>query len=383
MRIRSLELKRFKRFHHLRIEIPDGVKLVILAGPNGSGKSSLFEAFRYWHEMQAGRGLQWDASFYPKAGEPDALAMGWNQQIDIQFYEEPPPDRVVRRKVFYMRSAYRNDPQFRAGALSRQGPATEERRFERMIDNDAAVALNYQRLASQALEDALANEPDTTTLGEFRDRVIGDIRRSMERVFPDLLLHDLGNPLTGGTFRFDKGTSCNFLYQNLSGGEKAAFDLLLDMVVKRREFDGTVFCVDEPEAHMNTGLQAALLEELVQVLPAKSQLWLATHSIGMMRRARVIERQSPGTAVFLDFSELDFDKPQTIAPAQTGRAFWERSLNIALDDLSNLVAPNRVVVCEGAPVGHPSKNTGHDAACYTSSLNLSSRIPRSFQRATP
>jgi hypothetical protein len=37
----------------------------------------------------------------------------------------------------------------------------------------------------------------------------------------------------------------------LSGGEKAAFDLLLDLVIKRREFNDTVFFIDEPEAHMS------------------------------------------------------------------------------------------------------------------------------------
>ncbi len=364
MRIQSVELKRFKRFHHFKLEIPDGVKLVILAGPNGCGKSSLFEAFHYWHEIYSGRGLGWDLGFYPKVGEPDALSMGWNQQIDIRFYGGAPVGQAALRKLFYLRSAYRNDPQFELAALARQGAAAEERRFERLTDNDAAVARNYQRLASQALEDALANEPDTLTLGEFRERTVGDIRNSMRRVFPDLLLNDLGNPLRAGTFRFDKGTSKHFPYRNLSGGEKAAFDLLLDLVIKRREFDNTVYCIDEPEAHMNTRLQATLLDELVGSLPGESQLWLATHSIGMSRRAMDMARKAPGSVVFLDFSELNFDEPQVVGPARTSRVFWERVLNVALDDMSTLVAPSRVVVCEGAPAGQPGRNTEHDAQCY-------------------
>ena len=115
---------------------------------------------------------------------------------------------------------------------------------------------------------------------------------------------------------------------------------------------------------MNTRLQATLLDELVQHLPQQSQLWLATHSIGMMRRARDIERQTPGSVVFVDFSDVDFDQPQTLGPARPTRAFWERVLNVALDDLSGLVAPARVVVCEGSPPGQPSRNTEHDARCY-------------------
>ena len=46
------------------------------------------------------------------------------------------------------------------------------------------------------------------------------------------------------------------------GGEKAAFDLLLDIFVKKAEYNDTVFCIDEPEAHMNPKLQGKLLEEL-------------------------------------------------------------------------------------------------------------------------
>jgi predicted ATPase len=366
MRIQSVELKGFKRFHHLKISLPDDVKLVVLAGPNGCGKSSLFEAFNYWHRMNAGWNLGWDQKYYPKAGDSAHQGQGWSRQIEVRFHGALPTDQFRRRKLFYIRSAYRNDPHFENASLSRQGAAIDEIRFNRLIDNDVVVSRNYQRLASQALEDVFDKEPVTLTVGEFREKAIGDIRSSMRRVFPDLLLNDLGNPLLTGTFRFDKGTSRRFLYMNLSGGEKAAFDLLLDMVVKCREFDDTVYCIDEPEAHLSTRLQAALLNELVLILPGSSQLWLATHSIGMMRHARDMERERPGTVAFLDFSDLDFDQPQTLAPVRTTRAFWERVLNVALDDLSTLVAPAQVVICEGAPAGAQGKNAEHDAICYNS-----------------
>ena len=70
----------------------------------------------------------------------------------------------------------------------------------------------------------------------------------MSRVFPDLRINSLGDPLVTGTFYFDKGTSRHFSYKNLSGGEKAGFDLLLDLVVKRRDFDDTVYWVIEPRS---------------------------------------------------------------------------------------------------------------------------------------
>ena len=67
------------------------------------------------------------------------------------------------------------------------------------------------------------------------------------RLFPNLELNSLGNPLRDGTFRFTKGSSRGFAYKNLSGGEKAAFDLVLDLVVARNEYNDTIFCIDEPE----------------------------------------------------------------------------------------------------------------------------------------
>lgn len=364
MRVKSVELKNFKRFHHRRIDLPETAKLVVLAGPNGCGKSSLFEAFNVWHRQCGNWGIGQNDSYYSKTGVAGVPAMDFSNQVVIRMHGELPEHQSERRKLFYLRSAYRNDPQFEMGNISKQQTAVDQRRFERMIDNDAAVSNNYQRLASQALEDVFVNESENTTIGVFREKAIGDIRDSMKRIFPDLLLNDLGNPLDAGTFRFDKGASRQFRYLNLSGGEKAAFDLLLDFTVKRRAFDNTVYCIDEPEAHMGTRVQAALLEELVLNLPLSSQLWVSTHSVGMLRRARDIETASPGTVAFIDFSDLDFDHSQSLVPTQPTRLFWERVLNIALDDLSLLVAPSRVVICEGSPLGVSGKNSAFDATCY-------------------
>jgi hypothetical protein len=183
----------------------------------------------------------------------------------------------------------------------------------------------------------------------------------MQRLFPSLVLNSLGNPLSAGTFRFDKGESKSFQYKNLSGGEKAAFDLLLDILIKRGEFDNTVFFIDEPEAHMSPALQSALLDELFRAVPPESQLWLATHSIGMMRRARDLSQEHLGSVVFLDFDGVNFDLPVTLQPIEPNRPFWKRAMQIALDDLAGYVAPEQVVLCEG---GRLTGGTDFDAECY-------------------
>ena len=99
----------------------------------------------------------------------------------------------------------------------------------------------------------------------------------------------------------NEGTTKDFSYQNLSAGEKSAFDLILDMVVQSKYYPDAVYCIDEPELHMHTKLQGKVLRELYLLIPGQSQLWVSTHSIGMLQEAEDIEKANPGTVVFLDF----------------------------------------------------------------------------------
>lgn len=361
MKIQSIHIQHFKRFTDLTVSgLGPEIRLVILAGPNGSGKSSLFDAFMIWQRSRYG-GWNDDHSYYRKG---NTVNVGTNQRITLTFHGQQPQNESVAQ-AFYFRTAYRNDPEFQLQSLERQGPILGERRFGRMIDSDAAVSVNYRRLASQAFEDAFARHPGNMTIAEFREQVIGEIRDSVQRLFPGLLLNTLGNPFENGTFRFDKGTSQSFDYKNLSGGEKAAFDLLLDMIVKRRALPEAIYCIDEPDAHMNARLQGALLGELHELLPQHAQMWVATHSIGMMRKARELAEVNATSVAFLDFGDRDFDGLVRMEPSRPTRSFWQNQLAVALDDLAQLVAPRQVIICEGNPAGPvPGKNAEFDATCY-------------------
>ena len=68
--------------------------------------------------------------------------------------------------------------------------------------------------------------------------------------------------------------------------------------LQRKSGIETIICIDEPEAHIHTKLQGQLLEELYNLIPEKSQLWIATHSIGMVRKAQDLWQDDPKLSRF-------------------------------------------------------------------------------------
>lgn len=113
---------------------------------------------------------------------------------------------------------------------------------------------------------------------------------------------------------------------------------------------------------MHTRLQSKILRELYNLTPDSSQLWISTHSIGMLKEAEEIEERNPGTVVFLDFDNRDFDLAETIQPTKISRAIWDRFFDLAFADFSKLIAPRRIVFCEGTSQGRKYKD--FDAQIY-------------------
>ena len=52
--------------------------------------------------------------------------------------------------------------------------------------------------------------PDNSTKAAIRDRLIGEARESLGRLFPNLIFEGVGNPLERGTFYFTKGNAKNW-----------------------------------------------------------------------------------------------------------------------------------------------------------------------------
>ncbi len=360
MKIKEVQLTRFKRFTNLKIiDIPETAKLIVLVGPNGSGKTSLFEAFNYWYKMEGFR----NGGSHDYLGKNDAEETSLIQHytVKMEFHKFQYTQQQIKSK-FYFRTAYRNEPDFTIDNLNRQDDPTKYIRFQNLIVNDQTVSENYKRLVSQTLAGIYDKSNNKKNIESYREELIGKIRDVLSNIFEDLILNSIGDPLSNGSFYFEKGSSKNFHYKNLSAGEKSAFDLVLDMIIKSDFYSDTIFCIDEPEAHMHTRLQSKVLRELYNLISNNSQLWISTHSIGMLKEAKEIEEKNPGTVVFLDFDNKDFDLDQIMKPTKINRAIWARFFGLALADFSNLISPQEIVFCEGNPKGRKYKD--FDAIIY-------------------
>lgn len=360
MRIKKIHLEQFKRFTNLTIdEIPSTAKLVVLLGPNGCGKSSLFDAFKTWHLLKG----------YSNGANNDyckKLAQDHRNSYDlvsIDFHKDIAGySQTQFKQFFYFRTAYRNSPNISITSLNKLKSPLETVDNRMMIQNDATVDDNYQRLISETLSQFYDESNDGKTVKELRDEMLNKIREPLKRLFPDLTLTEIGLVTDKAEFYFSKGSITRYGYEKLSGGEKAAFDLLLDMVVKSEFYKDTIFCIDEPETHIHTSLQAKLLNELFQLVPSESQLWIATHSFGMLKEARKLLEQHPHEVVFLNFDGYDFDDNVIISPADCDNTLWNKMVEITLDDYASFLSPEKIVFCEGTTRGRKRKD--FDARCY-------------------
>jgi len=358
MKIKNIKLNRFKRFSNLIIsEIPETARLIVLVGPNGCGKTSLFEAFNQWYQLIGFSRIGQQDYIEKKDDIAGSTGSKWYQnKIEIEFFNNPQIGRDHVKGKFYFRTAYRNEPDFTVSNLTKQDDPSRSTKLPNLMQNDLTVSENYQRLVAQTLAGVYKVENNSKTVEQLREELIGKIKNSFSTIFDDLNLSSIGEPLSNGSFYFEKGLAKDFHYKNLSAGEKSVFDLILDMIIKSSFYSDAIFCIDEPEAHMHTRLQSKVLKELYNLTPANSQLWISTHSIGMLKEAENIEQNNPGTVVFLNFDNRDFDLSQVMKPTPINKAIWDKFFDLAFADFSQLIAPKRIVFCEGTPQGRRYKD---------------------------
>lgn len=108
------------------------------------------------------------------------------------------------------------------------------------------------------------------------------------------------------------------------------------------------FCLDEPELHINTNLHGKIIQSLYTLLPEEhSQLWIATHSIGIIKGTKELQKKYPDKVIFYDLDELSETNEWKLKPKIFLRSDWEKTFDQTIGDLACFIAPKKIFFCEG------------------------------------
>ncbi len=319
MRIKSLQLKNFKRFTDLTLQdIPENARLVLLIGSNGSGKSSVFDAFEAANSKAF---FNDDEAYYRKNKESNwLLHLEFYYDRYIKISEGGGNYHSITDKTFFGRSAVRylsNLTKTTLGTGINIAEDADRPKFYNLVDK------RFENDIDLIMEDIIKrvfgsfNGGDAGQVDEvktFKERINAALKNIfITSIENGLSLESITPPADGNPIQiiFSKGLS-EFHYDLLGAGEKEVINLLFNLYTRTKVFNDTIYFIDEMDSHLNTLLQYNLIKEITQNwLPGTCQLWTASHSLGFIDYAN-----DNKNAVIIDFDDFDFDYPLILKPKE-------------------------------------------------------------------
>lgn len=367
MRIKSVELKNFKRFTDLTIaDIPEKARLVLLVGPNGCGKSSVLDALHFWYSgathVHKSSG---DPYYYKRSNEGERSGFS---VVRIHGGEANQPPYQLGTGTFHFRSAFRNEPTLRLESLSTKQSKWGASKVENLSSNNAVMSENFAEMIVIASRAVFSNTGIAKSVEDVRTRLVAPLRESIGSVLGGLTLNEIGWRNAGPYLSFSKPGERELAFEDLSGGERAVVDLLLDFHLKQLGYNNAALIYDEIETHIHAACQGALLEELARSAREDTQLWVTTHSLGVLRAAQRIEADAPGSVCLIDLDGVNAESTCVIGPSRLDRVAWKKFISVALGDFVSHLAPENVVVCEGNHEGKKKQRRDFDKEVYETIL---------------
>lgn len=371
MKIRTVHLKDYKRFHDLTIDLGENPKRIIaLVGPNGCGKSSVFDGMLFLNEAydhignSSGKGYLYHSL---------QKVSNYNYQNVEVIFEEGSFRKVKEGKqangkqntIFSFRSSFRYNGTLNVRDI-RAVTDLSKNDFGATVasDIDQRIEQNYRRLNIKY--NKYLNKQDCKP-SEAKAHIIGELNKAISNCLK-IEIDNLGNVESGeGTIFFKKpDTTKTFEFNVLSSGEKEVVDILLDLYLRKDDYDDSIYIIDEPELHLNTAIQRKLLLEINKMIPENCQIWIATHSIGFLR---ALQEELNEKSQIIEFKEENrwASQAYVLTPMVKSRNNWRNLFSTALDDLTGLVSPKTIVYCEGR--AEPKANgteRGFDADVFNS-----------------
>lgn len=363
MRIKKIQMKEYKRFYNLTIDLGDNPKrIVALVGSNGCGKSSVFDAMLFLAKTYMGvlgknNNINRDYHYHSLKQLPNYsyqnISIEFDQGTFQQVYQEMKKEGKGN-SIFSFRSSFRYNGNLKIEQTKAVSDIVQnDYGASSASDIDQRIEEDYRRILAKYNK---YRDDEDVKPSEARNYVIGELNIALSSCL-DLEIASLGNVEENkGTLYFKKSDSdIVFDYNVLSAGEKEVVDILLDLYLRRDTYTNSVYIIDEPELHLNTSIQRSLLIEINKMVPENCQIWIATHSIGFLR---AIQEELKDDSQIIEFKSENrwAAEEYKLQPVQISRSEWQNLFATALDDLAKLICPKIIVYCEGR--AEPKKDGG-------------------------
>lgn len=355
MKIKKIKLKNwFKRFQNLTIDLGENPsRIIALIWNNWSWKSSVFDWMTALNSIHRRLWTAWNKKmqFYSME-QNDWYRLDLSIDIDFdnwnfrQVYDTK-TNSWKGNTLFSFRNSYRFNSNLDITSIAAI-PDIKDNWYgaSNSVDLDDRMTQNYQRLFIKY--DKILNDENLRPM-EAKKRVIWELNSFIKNCL-DLEINNLWSIQDNKWRLFFKkdGHPQIFDFNVLSAWEKEVIDILLDLYLRKDEYNDTIYIIDEPELHLNTSIQKKLLIEINKIIPENCQIWIATHSIWFLR-ALQNELNQDSSIIYFDPEFKLASEVKTLEPIEKNRENWKKIFSTALDDIIWLLSPENIIYCEWSP----------------------------------